>query len=199
MGDMRIVGGKFRGRSIGAPRPGSKEIRPTTDRARESLFNILQHTHADKLDQSRVLDLFAGTGALGFEAMSRGAAFVLFVEIGTQGRGLLRQTIQALGLQGSSKLFRRDSTKLGEIGTMQPFDLVFADPPYGKNLGEDALIALSQGNWLNVDALSVMEEALNAPFRLPEGFKIIDERRAGDTILRFIKQVENGGSKLEHT
>ncbi len=196
---MRIVGGKFRGRSIGAPRPGSKEIRPTTDRARESLFNILQHTHADKLDQSRVLDLFAGTGALGFEAMSRGAAFVLFVEIGTQGRGLLRQTIQALGLQGSSKLFRRDATKLGEIGTMQPFDLVFADPPYGKNLGEDALIALSQGNWLNVDALIVMEEALNAPFRLPEGFKIIDERRAGDTILRFIKQVENGGSKLEHT
>lgn len=199
MGDMRIVGGKFRGRSIGAPRPGSKEIRPTTDRARESLFNILQHTHADKLDQSRVLDLFAGTGALGFEAMSRGAAFVLFVEIGTQGRGLLRQTIQALGLQGSSKLFRRDATKLGEIGTMQPFDLVFADPPYGKNLGEDALIALKQGNWLNVDALIVLEEALNAPFRLPEGFKIIDERRAGDTILRFIKQVENGGSKLEHT
>ncbi len=196
---MRIVGGKFRGRSIGAPRPGSKEIRPTTDRARESLFNILQHTHADKLDQSRVLDLFAGTGALGFEAMSRGAAFVLFVEIGTQGRGLLRQTIQALGLQGSSKLFRRDATKLGEIGTMQPFDLVFADPPYGKNLGEDALIALKQGNWLNVDALIVLEEALNAPFRLPEGFKIIDERRAGDTILRFIKQVENGGSKLEHT
>ncbi len=196
---MRIVGGKFRGRSFGAPAPGSKEIRPTTDRARESLFNILQHAHADKLDQSRVLDLFAGTGALGFEAMSRGAAFVLFVEIGTQGRGLLRQTIQALGLQGSSKLFRRDATKLGEIGTMQPFDLVFADPPYGKNLGEDALIALKQGNWLNVDALIVLEEALNAPFRLPEGFKIIDERRAGDTILRFIKQVENGGSKLEHT
>ncbi len=196
---MRIVGGKFRGRSIAAPKQGSREIRPTTDRARESLFNILQHAHADKLDQSRVLDLFAGTGALGFEAMSRGAAFVLFVEMGTQGRGLLRQTVQALGLQGSSKLFRRDATKLGEIGTMQSFDLVFVDPPYAKSLGEGALVALKRGNWLNDDALIVLEEALNAPFRLPEGFMVIDERRAGETVLRFLKQIESGGSKLEDT
>lgn len=188
---MRIVGGKFRGRSIAAPKQGSSDIRPTTDRARESLFNILRHAHAEKLENSRVLDLFSGTGALGFEAMSRGAAFVLFVEMGSQGRGLVRETMHTLGLQGVAKLFRRDATKLGDIGTMEPFDLVFADPPYSKRLGEGALKALRDGDWLKDEALIVLEEASNAPFILPEGFVLIDERRAGDTILRFIKQ-QNG-------
>jgi len=185
---MRIVGGKFRGRSIAAPKPGSSDIRPTTDRARESLFNILSHAHSEKLHKSRVLDLFSGTGALGFEAMSRGAAFTLFVEMGAQGRGLVRETMHVLGLQGASKLFRRDATKLGDIGTMEPFDLVFADPPYSKRLGEGALNALRDGGWLNDDALIVLEEASNAPFIIPVGFTLMDERRAGDTILRFIKQ-----------
>ncbi|MEM8540429.1 MAG: 16S rRNA (guanine(966)-N(2))-methyltransferase RsmD [Pseudomonadota bacterium] len=188
---MRIVGGKFRGRSIAAPKRGSSDIRPTTDRARESLFNILQHAHPEKLEYTRVLDLFSGTGALGFEAMSRGAAFVLFVEMGSQGRGLVRETMHTLGLQGVAKLFRRDATKLGDIGTMEPFDLVFADPPYSKRFGEGALVALRDGDWLKDEALIVLEEASNAPFNLPEGFVLIDERRAGDTLLRFIKQ-QNG-------
>ena len=185
---MRIVGGKYRGRTIAAPKQGSSDIRPTTDRARESLFNILQHAHPEKLNESRVLDLFSGTGALGFEAMSRGAAFVLFVEMGTQGRSLVRETMHKLGLQGVAKLFRRDATKLGPIGTMEPFDLVFADPPYSKGLGEAALVTMLDGGWLKEDALIVLEEALNATFIIPEGFVLTDERRAGDTILRFIKQ-----------
>lgn len=185
---MRIVGGKFRGRSIAAPKQGSLDIRPTTDRARESLFNILQHAHREKLDNSRVLDLFAGTGALGFEALSRGAAFALFIEMGSQGRGLVRETMHNLGLQGVAKLFRRDATKLGDIGTMEPFDLVFADPPYSKRLGESALNALRDGGWLKDDALIILEEATNASFSMPDGYILKDERRAGDTILRFIKQ-----------
>jgi 16S rRNA (guanine966-N2)-methyltransferase len=185
---MRIVGGKFRGRSIAAPKQNSRDIRPTSDRARESLFNILRHAHPEKLDGSRVLDLFAGTGALGFEAMSRGAAFVLFIEMGSQGRGLVRETMHNLGLQGAAKLFRRDATKLGDIGTLEPFDLVFADPPYSKRLGEGALNALRDGGWLKNDALIVLEEASSAPFVLPEGYILSGERRTGDTILRFIKQ-----------
>lgn len=185
---MRIVGGKFRGRSIAAPKPGSSDIRPTTDRARESLFNILRHANPEKLDNSRVLDLFSGTGALGFEAMSRGAAFVLFIEMGSQGRGLVRETMHNLGLQGAAKLFRRDATKLGDIGSIEPFDLVFADPPYSKRLGEGALSALRDGGWLKDDALIVLEEASNAPFIMPDGYILKDERRAGETILRFIKR-----------
>lgn len=184
---MRIVGGKFRGRAIAGPKAGSSDIRPTTDRARESLFNILQHGWADRLDNARILDLFSGTGALGFEAMSRGGSFVLFIEMGSQGRGLVRETMHMLGLQGAAKLFRRDATKLGLIGTMDPFDLIFADPPYGKRLGEGALVALREGGWLKPDALIILEEAANAPFTMPEHYELIEERRAGDTILRFIK------------
>lgn len=136
---MRIVGGEFRGRTLAAPK--SDDIRPTTDRARESLFNILSHAYPEALDGTRVLDLFAGTGAIGLEALSRGCRQVLFVEQGVEGRGLLRINIEALGLQGRAKIFRRDATDLGPVGTMEPFHLVFADPPYGKGLGERALSA----------------------------------------------------------
>ncbi|KAG1650432.1 Ribosomal RNA small subunit methyltransferase D [Nymphon striatum] len=181
---------KFRGRAIAAPKPGSNDIRPTTDRARESLFNILQNAHGEKLSATRVLDLFAGTGALGFEAMSRGAEFVLFVEMGTQGRGLIRETTHALGLQGTSKLFRRDATALGEIGSMEPFDLVFADPPYGKRLGEAALESLRNGGWLKPDSLIVLEEAADAIFSMPEGFKLLDERRSKTSVVRLIMQAK---------
>ncbi len=128
---MRIVAGKFRGRAIAAPATSS--IRPTADRTRESVFNIL--ASRGSLDGARVIDLFAGTGALGLEAMSRGASFVLFVEESAEGRGLLRTNIETLGLQGASKIFRRDATDLGIPGTMEPFDLAFADPPYGKGPG----------------------------------------------------------------
>lgn len=187
---MRIVGGKLKGRAIESPKAGSNDIRPTTDRARESLFNILQHAYADKLS-GRVADLFAGTGALGFEAMSRGASFALFIEMGAQGRGLIRETTHALGLQGTTKLFRRDATKLGTAGTVEPFDLVFMDPPYNKQLGEAALTSLREGGWLRPNALIILEEAKNAPFVMPSGFQLIDERSSNTSVVRFIKQVEN--------
>lgn len=185
---MRIVGGKFRGRAIASPKPGAMAIRPTTDRARESLFNVLAHKWADNLDDGRVLDLFCGTGALGFEALSRGARFALFVDMSPESRGLVRETTQALGVQGISKLFRRDATDLGPAGPIEPFNLVFADPPYGQRLGEGALTAMANGKWLAPDALIVLEEATDAPFTLPAGFIIVDERRTGDTLVRLIQQ-----------
>lgn len=187
---MRIVGGKLRGRAITAPKAGSSDIRPTTDRARESLFNVIQHNYPELLDQARVLDLFSGTGALGFEAISRGASSVLFVESGTQARGLLRQTIQSLGLEGTTKLFRRDATNMGTVGTTEPFGLVFADPPYGRSMGEQALNSLAEGKWLKREALVVLEEARNASFTLPRGYMIDSERLLSSTILRFIRPVQ---------
>ncbi|WP_306119475.1 MULTISPECIES: 16S rRNA (guanine(966)-N(2))-methyltransferase RsmD [unclassified Roseitalea] len=183
---MRIVGGRLRGRPIAAPRPGAWSIRPTTDRARETLFNIIAHRWPDRLDGARVLDLFAGTGALGFEALSRGAAFALFVEPSVEGRALIRQTMHDLGLQGSARVFRRDATRLGPIGTMAPFDLVFADPPYGRGLGEKALASLLEGGWLAANALIVLEEAASAPICLPEALAKRDERRMGETMMHFI-------------
>jgi 16S rRNA (guanine966-N2)-methyltransferase len=184
---MRIVGGKFRGRALATP--SSNAIRPTTDRTRESLFNILAHRYPEKLEGARVLDLFSGTGALGIEAMSRGARACLFVEESVEGRGLLRQNIEALGLQGQTKIFRRDAGNLGAIGTMEPFDLVFADPPYGKGLGEKAFFSALEGGWLNPDALLVLEEEAGAVLTLDERLKIVDEREYGGTIIRLIERV----------
>src|SRR3954467_4610485 len=124
---MRIVGGRLRGRALAAPK--SQAIRPTADRLRESLFNILIHAYGDPVTGARVLDLFAGTGALGLEALSRGAAFVLFVDDGAEARALLRQNVEALGAGGASKVYRRDATKLGPAHPMEPFSLAFLDPP----------------------------------------------------------------------
>lgn len=127
---MRIVGGEFRGRTLATPK--SNDIRPTTDRTRESLFNILSHSYPEALDGARMLDLFAGTGAVGLEALSRGCRQALFVEQGVEGRGLIRVNIEALGLQARAKIFRRDAVDLGTVGTMEPFHLVFADPPMAR-------------------------------------------------------------------
>lgn len=181
---MRIVGGEFGGRPLATPRTNS--IRPTTDRTRQALFNILMHGFADRFEGGRVLDLFAGTGALGLEAVSRGAAYCVFIEESAEGRGLIRSNVEAFGLQGRTKIFRRDATKLGEAGTMQPFDLLFADPPYGKGLGERALQSARIGGWLVPGALCVVEEAGIAPFDAGPGFSVLDERGYGDTVIRFI-------------
>src|SRR5689334_25388527 len=140
---MRVVGGRFRGRTLSAPK--SQEIRPTADRLRESLFNILMHAYDDPIIDARVLDLFAGTGALGIEAMSRGAAFTLFVDDGAEARALLRENVETLGLGGTSKVYRRDATRLGPANPMPPFGLVFADPPYRKGLAELALVSAREG------------------------------------------------------
>jgi 16S rRNA (guanine966-N2)-methyltransferase len=182
---MRIVGGEFRGRPIAGPR--NDAIRPTTDRTREAVFNVLAHRFAGRLEGARVIDLFAGTGALGLEALSRGAAHSLFIEESAEGRGLIRTNIEALGLQGRTKIFRRDATRLGEAGTIPPFDLLFADPPYGKGLGERALQAARAGGWLKSGALCVLEEQASAAFDPGPGFSIADERNYGDTVIRFIE------------
>jgi 16S rRNA (guanine966-N2)-methyltransferase len=182
---MRIVGGDLRGRPLAAPR--SAAIRPTTDRTRESLFNILSHGFPDKFEGTRVLDLFSGTGALGLEALSRGARFCLFVEESVEGRALLRANIETLGLQGRTKVFRRDATRLGEPGTMEPFDLLLADPPYGRGLGERALAAALDGGWLKPDALVVIEEDAEAPFVPDPRLEIVDERRFGGTFIRLLR------------
>ncbi|PHP66213.1 16S rRNA (guanine(966)-N(2))-methyltransferase RsmD [Zhengella mangrovi] len=181
---MRIVGGEMKGRALATPK--SNAIRPTTDRTREALFNILAHGHGEVLQGARVLDLFSGTGALGLEALSRGASFALFVEQSAEGRGLLRSNIEALGLQGRARIFRRDAASLGDIGTMLPFTLLFADPPYGKGLATRALAAARTGGWLTPEALCVVEEAADAPFEWP-GFDLVDERRWGDTVMRFLR------------
>jgi 16S rRNA (guanine966-N2)-methyltransferase len=182
---MRIVGGEFRGRPLATPR--TNVIRPTTDRAREAVFNVLSHRFPERLEGARVLDLFAGTGALGLEALSRGAAYAVFIEESAEGRGLIRGNVEAFGLTGRTKIFRRDATALGEAGTLGSFGLVLADPPYGRGLGERALRAAKAGGWLAAKALCVVEEAASAPFEAGPGFVVLDERSYGDTVVRFLE------------
>lgn len=184
---MRIVAGAHKGRPIQAPRGLS--TRPTTDRVRESVFNKLAHAPwARPLDGARVIDLFAGSGALGLEAISRGAAFCLFVETEAAARGAIRTNVEALQLYGCTKLHRRDATDLGKKPEKMgaPFDLAFMDPPYGKGLGERALTALTAGAWLSDDALVVLEESSRSAFTPPDGWSVIDELAAGETVVRFL-------------
>ncbi|MBB6466241.1 16S rRNA (guanine966-N2)-methyltransferase [Aminobacter lissarensis] len=182
---MRVVGGELRGRPLATPRDNA--IRPTTDRTREAVFNMLAHRFGGRLEGARVLDLFAGTGALGIEALSRGAAYCVFIEESAEGRGLIRTNVESFGLTGRTKIFRRDATGLGDAGTLGPFGLVFADPPYGKGLGEKALRSARAGGWLAPGALCVVEEAAAAAFEPGPGFSILDERSYGETVIRFIE------------
>jgi 16S rRNA (guanine966-N2)-methyltransferase len=184
---MRIVGGRLRGRTLASPR--SQAIRPTADRLRESLFNILVHAYGDPVTGARVLDLFAGTGALGLEALSRGAAFALFVDDAAQARALLRENVAALGLGGVTRIFRRDATRLGAAHPVEPFSLVFLDPPYGKKLAEEALASARAGGWLAAGALVVVEEAAGAGFKAPEGFEEIERRQYDDTEIVFLRSI----------
>jgi 16S rRNA (guanine966-N2)-methyltransferase len=177
---MRIVGGRLRGRTLTAPK--SRAIRPTADRLREALFNVLAHAYGDPISGARVLDLFAGTGALGLEALSRGAAFALFVDNGAEARALLRENIAALGLGGATRVFRRDAVQLG-AAHLAPFSLAFLDPPYGQGLAAPALAAARAGGWLAPDALVVVEEAAKAAFVAPEGFDELERRDYDDTML----------------
>lgn len=180
---MRIVAGRFRGRAIAGPRgPG---LRPTSDRLRETLFNVLAHRFADPVNEARVLDLFAGTGALGLEALSRGARFCLFVDDGIEARGLLRANVEALGVAGASKIWKRDATKLGPLTGLEPFALALLDPPYARGLAAPALVAARDGGWLAPGALAVVEEAADAPFAWPDGFSEEEARDVGDSRMRI--------------
>src|SRR5262245_53575423 len=182
---MRIVGGRLRGRALAAPK--SQAIRPTADRLRESLFNILAHAYGDPVSGARVLDLFAGTGALGLEAMSRGAAFALFIDDGAEARALLRENVEALGLGGATRIFRRDATRLGDPGKLEPFSLAFLDPPYGKGLAQQALASARADGWLVPDALCVVEEETAAAFQPPDGFEQLERRAYDDTEFVFLR------------
>jgi 16S rRNA (guanine966-N2)-methyltransferase len=182
---VRVVGGRLRGRNIASP--SSRDIRPTQDRLRESLFNILVHAYDDPIEGARVLDLFAGTGALGIEAVSRGAAFTLFVDNGAEARALLRNNVEALGLGGVTKVYRRDATNLGPAHPIEPFALVFCDPPYGRGLAEKALTSLRDGGWLRQGALLVVEESKAAAFAVPDGFEQLERRAYDDTEFVFLR------------
>ncbi len=183
---MRIIAGRFRGASL--PSPVSMSVRPTSDKVRGAIFNILAHSIDDfSLEGARVLDLFAGTGALGFEALSRGASFCLFVDHGTEARGLIRHAIDALGLAREAKLFRRSAEQLGPAGNIEPFDLVFADPPYGKGLAEKALAGAAMGGWFKPGAVVVIEEDAGATFALPGSFEPLDARTYGRTLVTFAR------------
>ncbi|MCZ7479388.1 16S rRNA (guanine(966)-N(2))-methyltransferase RsmD [Rhizobium rhizogenes] len=182
---MRIVGGEFRGRNLAAPKTNS--IRPTIDRTRESLFNILSHAYPESLDGTRVLDVFAGTGAVGLEALSRGCRVALFVENGVEGRGLLWENIDALGLHGRARILRRDATKLGGVNNIEPFDLLFADPPYGQGHGEKAFAAAHAGGWLTPGALAILEERGDVAVTVDVAFKLLESRIFGDTKMHFYR------------
>jgi 16S rRNA (guanine966-N2)-methyltransferase len=182
---MRVVGGRLKGRNLASP--ASREIRPTADRLREALFNILIHAYDDPMEDARVLDLFAGTGALGIEAISRGAKFALFVDNSAEARALMRDNVEALGLGGVTKVYRRDATNLGPAHPMEPFSLVFLDPPYAKGLADKALISLRDGGWLTSAALLVVEEAKAAAFKGPEGFAELERRAYDDTEFVFLR------------
>jgi len=180
---MRIVGGDLRGRKL--QNPTDDRVRPTSDRIREALFNVLAHGDFGdfSLQDARVLDLFAGTGALGLEAISRGASFALFVDDHTASRGLIRTNAEDLGVTGRIKLYKRDATRLGPrpASAGSAFDLVFADPPYGKGLGEQALTAALEGDWLSPRALVVLEEDKDADIAVPDGLVEVDRRTYATT------------------
>lgn len=183
---MRIVAGSLRGRPIAGPQ--HEGLRPTSDRVREAVFNILAHGIEDfDLTGAKVLDLFAGTGALGLEALSRGAAYCLFVEDDADARGLIRSNIESLGLTGVTRIFRRDATSLGPAGRTDHFSLVFADPPYDKDLAARGLQSAAAGGWLLPGALAVVEERAAAEVTLPDTYSVLDRRTWGDTQVIFAR------------
>lgn len=189
---MRVVAGLFRGRSLAVP--PDERTRPTSDRVREATFNILAHGGFGlELEGARVLDLFAGTGALGIEALSRGARLCLFVEDDPAARGVIRTNVEAFALTGVTRVWRRDATRLGPAGQNDRFELVFADPPYGKGLGEAALASAAEGGWLVDGAIAVLEERADVDIAWPAGFEPVDSRQWGGTavhIARYRRQSE---------
>jgi 16S rRNA (guanine966-N2)-methyltransferase len=186
---VRITGGAFRGRTLTAPSDAS--VRPTSDKVRQAVFNILMHNDFGRgfaLEGARVADLFAGTGALGIEALSHGASFCLFVDDNAESRGLIRTNVEALGLTGVTKIWRRDATDLGPMaaGAGGPFDLVFLDPPYRKDLIAPALASLGDGKWLSPNALAIVEVAEDEIIPSTDGFELASERVYGDTRVAFL-------------
>ena len=185
---MRIVSGSFRGKALATPQ--GEATRPTSDRARQAIFNILEHAAWSKgVRDLRVIDLFAGSGALGFEALSRGAAFCLFVETDEAARGAIRENVEAMGVFGQTRVHRRDATDLGlrPGGDGPAFELVFLDPPYAKGLGERALEKLAAGGWLAPSAIVVFERGASEPEVSVAGFTHLDVRDYGAARVHFFR------------
>lgn len=185
---MRVVSGRFRGRTLVAPQGAN--TRPTADRARQALFDVLAHAPwAVDLDGARVIDLFAGSGGLGIEALSRGGAFCLFVETDEAARGAIRDNVEALHLFGETRVHRRDATDLGlrPASAGAPFDLAFLDPPYRKGLGECALASLVSGGWLAAGATVVFERAADEAAPVTPGFEPLDQRSWGAAAVYFLR------------
>ena len=181
---MRITGGEFGGRMLTAP--NDARVRPTADKVRQAIFNILAHNDFGMeftLSRALVADLFAGTGALGIEAISHGAAYCLFVDVSAESRALIRENVEALGLTGVTKIWRRNATDLGPMpaGSGGPFNLVFLDPPYRQNLLVPAMQSLAAGRWLSPDAVLVAEMAEEESMAPPAAFSLLDQRQYGDT------------------
>lgn len=181
---MRITGGQLRGRAL--VDPPDNRVRPTSDKVRQAIFNILAHNDFGTgfaFDSAKVIDVFAGTGALGVEALSRGASFCLFVEDNAESRALIRTNIEALNLTGATKIWRRDATDLGPLGAGAggPFDLAFLDAPYRKGLTQRALASLVGGNWLAKRALVVVETSADEELPIPQGLMLLDRRSYGET------------------
>lgn len=186
---MRIISGEFKGRPIHAPH--GMNTRPTTDRVRESLFNMLEHG-VRRLEGARVLDLFAGSGALGLEALSRGAGYCLFVDEAAMARAAIRRNVEALGLTGRTRIFRRDATKLGQrpANAGGPFDVIFCDPPYGRGLGVRALETAARGGWAASGAFAVLEESAKTEVPVPEGWREASRRVYGDTVVAVFEMAD---------
>jgi 16S rRNA (guanine966-N2)-methyltransferase len=185
---MRIVSGSFRGKTLAAPQ--GEATRPTSDRARQAIFNILEHAAwSNGVRDARVIDLFAGSGALGFEALSRGAAFCLFVETDAAARGAIRENVEALGQFGATRVHRRDATDLGVRPGADgpPFELAFLDPPYAKGLGETALAKLAEGGWLAPGAIVVFERGATEPDLSAPGYTALDVRDYGAARVHFFR------------
>lgn len=191
---MRIVAGSLKGRAITTP--DGQNTRPTSDRARQAIFNVLEHASwAEPLDGARVIDLYAGSGALGYEAVSRGAAFALFVEIDDEARGAIRENADAWGLMGRTRVHRRSATDLGvRPGPAgEAFDIAFLDPPYGKGLGEQTLARLLEGNWLKPGATVVFERGSDEPEIDTPGYERLDARDYGAARVLFLRVAEAQG------
>jgi 16S rRNA (guanine966-N2)-methyltransferase len=185
---MRIVGGSFRGRRLVAPE--GQSTRPTADRTREALFNVLRHAAwAPRLEGARVMDLFAGSGALGLEALSRGAAHCLFVDRSAPARAAIGANIAALALEARARIVGRDAAKLAPRGGVDgpAFDLAFLDPPYGQGLAGPALERLAEGDWLTKRALVAVERGLAEPAPSPAGYELLDERNWGPATISFLR------------
>ena len=193
---MRIIGGRCRGKRLAAPGAagvavggGEAHLRPTSDRVRESLFNLLAHgPYGDPPppEGRRVLDLFAGTGALGLEALSRGAARAVFIDDFAAARALIRENAEVLGLTGQVKIWRRDATRLGPCRG-EPFGLVFADPPYGSALGAKALASAHDGGWIAPGAIIVLEHAAGEDAPAADWLRLADQRRYGETMISIFR------------